>query len=186
MIVSAVFVSIRIFARLKVFKRLWVDDGFVIFALILALASAILWQIFANDMFELMAVSSGHKIPTSTFIDNSERYSKASVAVIAFFYSTLWAIKISFLVFFKRLAKNVRRRQLLWWPIFGFAVATYFVCIGTIQYRCLTVPLQRIMTECTQNAAVSFQQITLKLNCVWDVLTDFLSLKSFCAVAGFN
>ena len=162
------------------------DDGLVIFALILALASAILWQIFANDMFVLMAVSSGHKMPTPGFVDNSEAYFKASVAVIAFFYSTLWAIKVSFLVFFKRLTKNVRRQQLLWWPVLGFTVATYFVCIGTIQYRCLVVPLQQITTDCTQNAAVNFQQITLKLNCAWDVLTDFLSPQSFCVMAGLN
>ena len=162
------------------------DDGLVMFALILALASAILWQIFASDMFELMAVSSGHKMPTPGFADNSEAYFKASVAVIAFFYSTLWAIKVSFLVFFKRLTKNVRRQQLLWWPVLGFTVATYFVCIGTIQYRCLVVPLQQITTDCTQNAAVNFQQITLKLNCVWDVLTDFPSPQSFCVMAGLN
>ena len=162
------------------------EDGLVLFALLLALASAILWQIFANDMFDLMAVSSGHKTPTPAFVDNSEAYFKASVAVIAFFYSTLWAIKVSFLLFFKRLTKNVRHQQLLWWSVSGFTIATYFVCIGTIQYPCLVVPLQQIMTKCTQNAAVNFQQKTLKLNCVWDVLTDFLSLQSFCGVTGLN
>ena len=137
-------------------------------------------------MFNLSAVSSGHKMPTPTLFHDGEAYLKASVAVIAFFYSTLWAIKVSFLLFFKRLTKNVRHQQLLWWSVFGFTIATYFVCIGTIQYPCLVVPMQCIITKCSRNAAVNFQQITLKMNCAWDVLSDILSLYLFCIMAGLN
>ncbi len=173
--IAIIFVAVRIFARLKAFKKLYADDIFVLLALTLALATAILWQVFGEAMFELMAVSSGAGLPGPNFVTNSENYSKASVAVIFFFYSTLWSIKVSFLLFFKRLGKNVRRQNLLWWPIFGFTTATYFACIGTIQYGCLTIPLSEMMVKCTQPWAINFQQRTLKLNCAWDVLTDFFS-----------
>jgi hypothetical protein len=169
----------RIFARFKAFKRLYVDDAFVIFALTLALASAIVWQIFAKDMFQLMAVASGQSLPGRTFVADSEDFAKASIAVNIFFFSSLWAIKISFLVFFKRLVKNVRRQELLWWPIFGFTVATYFASVGTISYGCLTLPIEEIMAKCSRDSAVSYQQIMLKLTCAWDVTTDFLSSPPF-------
>ena len=170
-----VFVVIRIFARLTTFKKLFADDAFVILALILAFASAVLWQIFAKYMFELLAVAYGSR-PGPNFATDFEHYSRASAAVIIFFYSTLWAIKISFLIFFKRLGKNVRRQNLLWWPVFGFTMATYFASIGAVPYSCLMDPLDEVLRNCSTNSAMHFQEISLKLNCLWDVLTDFLSL----------
>ncbi len=97
--ITVIFVFIRIPASLRAFKTLYVDDAFVFFALTLSLASAILWQIFANNMYQMMAVASGREIPGPTFATDSKSYSKASAAVIVLFYSTLWAIKISFLIF---------------------------------------------------------------------------------------
>ena len=174
-----IFVFIRIIARIRAFKKLYMDDALVIFALTLALVRAILWQIFAKDMFQMMAVASRRQLPGPTFIADSEGYSKASTAVIVLYYSTLWAIKISFLIFFRRLVKNVRRQELLWWPVFGFTIATYFACIGTIQYSCLVVPHEQVLANCTKDAAVNSQQFTLKLNCAWDVITDFSSPPPF-------
>lgn len=172
--ISVIFVVIRIFARLKTFKKLFADDAFVIFALILALASAILWQIFAKYMFQLLAVAYGSQ-PGPNFPTDFEHYGKASAAVIIFFYSTLWAIKISFLIFFQRLGKNVRRQKLLWWPIFSFTMATYFACIGIIPYHCHMGSLDEVLRDCSTNSATRFQEIHIKLNCFWDVFTDFLS-----------
>ncbi|KAF3400990.1 hypothetical protein DPV78_005095 [Talaromyces pinophilus] len=172
--IAIICVFLRTFSRIKIFKRLWVDDGFVIFALILVIANAILWQLHAQQMFDLMAVSAGIQAPNADFVSRSEAYSKTSVAVIAFFYSTLWSIKMAFLLFFRRLGENVTRQKYIWWPVCIFTVATYFACIGTIQYNCLVVPLQVIMEKCTQDSAVNFQRTTLKLNCAWDVISDFL------------
>lgn len=175
MVIATICVSLRTFSRIKIFKRIWADDAFVIFALILVIANAIIWQIHAQAMFDLMAVSAEIESPGPNFISRSESYSKATVAVIIFFYSTLWSVKMSFLLFFRRLGTNVFSQKYIWWPVFIFTLATYFSCIGTIQYNCLVVPLQVIMEKCTQDAAVNFQEVTLKLNCAWDVISDFLS-----------
>lgn len=167
--------ALRTFSRIKTFKSLYTDDIFAFLALALALASAILWQIHAQAMFDLMAVSAGIKMPGADFVTNSEAYSKASGVVIILFYSTLWSVKFSFLLFIRRLGSHVAKVEFLWWPITVFTICTYFACIGTIQYNCLFVPLTTIETKCTTDSAVNFQQITLKLNCVWDVLSDALS-----------
>ncbi|MCJ1271129.1 hypothetical protein MMC22_011028 [Lobaria immixta] len=170
--IAMIFVVIRLFARLKTFKKLFADDFFVIFALILALASAIVWQIFAKYMFQMLAVAYGSP-PGPNFATQFEHYSKSSAAVVILFYSTLWAIKISFLIFFKRLGKNVTRQNLLWWPIFGFTMATYFASIGAIPYSCFMDSLDEVLRNCSTNSAARFQEVALKLNCAWDVLTDF-------------
>lgn len=175
MAIAIICVSLRTFSRIKVFKRLYIDDVFVVFALILVIANAILWQYHSQEMFDLMAVSAGIETPGPDFVSRSEAYLKSSVAVIAFFYSTLWSVKMSFLLFFRRLGAGISRQKYIWWPVFLFTSATYFACIGTIQYNCLVAPLQVVMEKCTLNTAVNFQQVTLKLNCAWDVISDFLS-----------
>ncbi|ATZ53909.1 hypothetical protein BCIN_09g06670 [Botrytis cinerea B05.10] len=172
--IAVICMALRTFSRIKTFKSLYTDDIFAFLALALALASAILWQIHAQAMFDLMAVSAGIKMPGTDFVTNSEAYSKASGVVIILFYSTLWSVKFSFLLFIRRLGSHVAKVEFLWWPITVFTICTYFACIGTIQYNCLFVPLTTIETKCTTDSAVNFQQITLKLNCVWDVLSDAL------------
>ena len=126
-------------------------------------------------MFYTMKVSAGLELPDANFASISEPYFKSTVAVIYFFYSSLWSIKISFLIFFRRLGTNVKHQKLLWWPVFAITLATYFICIGTIQYSCLIRSFEYLATHCAKPSAASYQQITLKLNCTWDVLTDFLS-----------
>ncbi|RAL59087.1 hypothetical protein DID88_003567 [Monilinia fructigena] len=170
--IAAICIALRTFSRIKTFKSLYNDDIFAFLALALALASAILWQIHAQEMFDLMAVSAQIKMPGADFVARSEAYSKASGVVIVLFYSTLWSVKFSFLLFIRRLGSHVAKVEYLWWPITVFTMCTYFACIGTIQYHCLFFPLTTIETKCTTDSAVNFQQTTLKLNCVWDVLTD--------------
>jgi hypothetical protein len=177
--IASVFVFIRIFARFRAFKRLYLDDAFVIFALAPTLASAIVWQIFAKSSYRMMAVVSGQAPPGPTFIADGETFSKTSLSAIFCFYSALWSIKLSFLLFFKRLVKNVRRQERLWWPIFGVTMATYFACIGTIPYGCLTGSFETIMATCAKESTLNHQRIAHKLGCACDVITDFLSLPPF-------
>ena len=106
------------------------------------------------------------------------KYYKSAVVVLVFFYTSLWAIKTSFLLFFRRLGHNVTGQKVIWWCVFGFTVASYFVCIGDIQYTCLAAPLENIFDHCSTNAALRFQRITLQFNCAIDVLTDFASKSS--------
>lgn len=162
------------------FKKLFIDDAFVIFAWFLALFTAIDWQIVARLMYQFTAVTSGQVWPPpSSFVTDSERYYKGSVVVLTFFYSSLWAVKISFLLFFRRLGQNVRGQKVLWWCVLAFTLASYFVCLGDTQYSCLAAPLEDIFRNCSTNTAVDFQQTTLKFNCAVDVLTDFASKSSY-------
>ena len=166
----------RLVVRWKSFKKLDFDDGFVIFAWVLALLTAIDWQIVAGFMYQFIAITRGQLWPPpATFVDDSERYFTGSAVFIIFFYTSLWAVKISFLLFFKRLGLNVRRQKVLWWCVFAFTIATYLSCIGNIQYSCLVVPLAELVKHCSNDWEINFQQTTLKFNCAVDVLTDLMS-----------
>ncbi|KAI4202614.1 MAG: hypothetical protein LQ348_001478 [Seirophora lacunosa] len=125
-------------------------------------------------MYYIMGVTAGVVLPDENAANVAQSWFKSMLAVLILFYSALWSIKVSFLLFFRRLGKNVQGQKRIWWPVFGITLATYFACIGTIQYACLVSSLEYLTAHCATPAATSFQQITLKLNCAWDVITDCL------------
>lgn len=170
------FLTVRLYARWRSFKRLWIDDAFVIFAWLLALLTAIGWQVFARYMYQFKAVTRGKLWPEPVnFVKNSEKYYRGSVIVNVFFYTSLWAVKFSFLLFFRRLGKNVSGwHRAFFWTVLGFTIATYLVCLGDIHYSCLTSPLSELAQHCSTKSAVHFQLVTLKINCAADVLTDYM------------
>lgn len=176
MVVSFLFLMMRVFARWRSFRKLGADDGLVIFAWLLALLTAAVWQVVAKFMYQFMAIATGQLWPPpATFVEIPQRYFKASVAVCIFLTTSLWAVKFSFLVFFWRLGQNVTRQKILWWCVFSFTCATYLVAIGIIQYSCLTSPPDQLVSHCSTNSSIHYERVTLKLHCAMDILTDFMS-----------
>lgn len=128
------------------------------------------------DMYEVTGVGSGLRMPSANFVTNFNRYMKGEMSILIIFYFGLWAIKLNFLVFFYRLGSQVAYYRKAWWAVTIFTMATFIQCIGTIQYPCLSNSFEYITANCTGEAAIRFQNITLKFNCAVDVLTDMLSM----------
>lgn len=183
MAISFLFVSFRLGVRLKNFRRLFLDDFFVVLGWSMIFATTIIWHFAAHDMFMSTAVASGQISPLDdpTYISDTEYYLRSSVAVIVLFYSSLVAIKMSFLIFFRRLTEGVdnKAQTIQWWTIFGIVIAVWLTCLGTIEYQCLAQPLMVIQSSgCIEQHSVNFQRATLIANCVLDVISDILS-KAF-------
>lgn len=130
-------------------------------------------------MYITTAILSGQLSPLAypNYIPETEHYLKLIVGITVLFYSSLAAIKISFLLFFHRLLSGVRIKAMMvqWWVIFGITLATWIASIGNIPYKCLVRPFTHIVQDCTGHWAISFQRITLSVNCAMDVVTDALS-----------
>ncbi|KAI0426695.1 hypothetical protein F5Y09DRAFT_350983 [Xylaria sp. FL1042] len=171
---SFVFLAIRLYSRFAGPRQLFWDDGFVIFAWILALLSAILWSFVSPYLYFFFEVISGRRPPGPHFVLNTEQYYIGQLIVVIFFYTGLWSVKLSFLMFFNRLSKNVDARRYLWWTAFVATIATYLICIGTIQYKCLVRPLEELMAHCSSDIDIDFTLVTLKVNTALDVFTDTL------------
>ncbi|KAI9650536.1 hypothetical protein NHQ30_000552 [Ciborinia camelliae] len=177
--VSLLFVIGRIAIRLRSFGRLWLDDGFVVVGWICILISTIIWHFEAHSLFLSAAIASGQMSPLDdpTYATDTEHYLRSSVAVIILFYTSLMTIKLSFMLFFRRLLSGVHEKTLLvqWWSILAAILAAWLVCIGDIEYRCLVSNIEVIATKCVQSESIDFQRITLGVNCALDVITDILS-----------
>ncbi|KAF1969836.1 hypothetical protein BU23DRAFT_571151 [Bimuria novae-zelandiae CBS 107.79] len=125
-------------------------------------------------MYELTNVSTGVALPYAHFLHNAHRFLVGSNVTLIMFYVGLWSIKLGFLVFFYRLGDQIRTYQTFWWIVLVFTVASGLVCIGDIQYHCLSDPTEKVLVNCPTESAIRFQEITIKLNCALDVVTDVM------------
>ena len=134
-----IFFISRVAARIKVFRRIYADDVMVLIACLFLMTNTLIWQTSKDDLYVTIAVASGQLYPPPPDIaERAQTYLRRSTAVIVLFYSGLWAIKLSFMLFFRRLGHNVRNQTLMWWTILSIVAATWLACLGTIQYQCLS------------------------------------------------
>lgn len=179
MTVSFLFIAFRAYVRWKSFRRYYWDDFFVLFAWILILATAIMWHLVAAYMFQMNYESSGQipLVQAPNLIPDTELYLRVSVAVIVFFYTSLWAVKFSFLIFSRKLTAGtyIKFQIIQWWFVFWFTLATWFVCLGNVEYHCLAAPLIDIAKHCSSNYEVRFRRFRIIFTCIMDVLTDMMS-----------
>lgn len=76
-------------------------------------------------------------MPTDV-LDRTQRLLRGNLAAYLLAYTSLWSVKISFIIFFRRFGDKLRNQRIAWYAVFGFCVASFAVCIGTVDYRCLT------------------------------------------------
>ena len=159
-------------------KGLSWDDALVTLAWVLALFSAICWQLVGGFLYDFLKVRSGQQAPHDNQVADIENYYTGQLVVLVFFYTSLYLVKFSFLLFFKRLGRNVQSQKYLWWPVFVFTIASYLTGIGTISFKCLINPFSVIVDQCFSHKSIMFNVVTFKVNAALDVVTDFSSTSS--------
>ncbi|KAK8079411.1 hypothetical protein PG997_007229 [Apiospora hydei] len=167
----------RLLSRLRGPKKLWADDWLIISAWLLCALSAILWQNLASYIYVVRDVVVGNVPPSPTFAHDSDKAWKVQIAILVFWSTGILMVKLSFLLFFRRLRRNVAKGQYLWWASLFMTVSTYFVWIGIIPYKCLTKSLE-MKAEGSAEQCAYLNVVLLVVNCVSDVATDLLSESS--------
>lgn len=180
--VSSVFVVLRLYLRWHGPRRLFWEDAFLLFAYVLSPITAALWQWAAKDMYYTLNVEAGLAAYETDFLERLRRWLIVNLVVELFFYSSLLSVKLSFLFFFKRLGSKVQGQKYVWWPVLGFSITAFLVSLGDVQYECLVGDMTYIVTYCGTSPAGRFTTITLQVNCVLDVLSDFLSKDSISSL----
>ena len=123
-------------------------------------------------MCQFLAVNSRELWPPpGDFEADSESYYRESLAIWVCFYTGLWAVEISFLLFFKRLGQNVVRQQILW-CVFVFTVVAY------MPDTCLTDSFDKLMRDCSIKSTARHERVVLWVNCILDVVSDYTSMLS--------
>lgn len=142
--VSLAFVAFRIYVRIKSFQRIYADDVLVIIAWLMFLVSAAIWQSQQQAMYEQFILAAGTFIPTPEQLAAETKFLRSEVAITILIFTSLWIVKLSFLIFFQRLGQKVRGQRIWWWCVTGFTVITWATCIGTMSFKCLLRSLHYI------------------------------------------
>ncbi|KAK4207858.1 hypothetical protein QBC37DRAFT_432811 [Rhypophila decipiens] len=173
---AMVFLFLRLYSRWLGKRRLHLDDYFIIFAGALALATAALWQWAAPAMYRSLTAAGLHGDLPADFPQQLKRF-LVTWGVIQMFYATsLTAVKVSFLVFFRRLGGHMSRLRFIWWPVLFFTLASWAIMTGLVHYRCVFTSLEEIFEYCSTPDSIQFTTATLKVGCSLDVISDFLIL----------
>ena len=129
----------RVYVRFKFFHKLSTDDYFLLIAWLMALTNAAIWQARATQLYLGIELSSGQisafppDLPTQI-----EIYLRSILGAYLVQYTALWCVKLSFLFFFRGLGRNIKVQRIIWWSTLVFVVTSYAVCVGTVDYDCLT------------------------------------------------
>jgi hypothetical protein len=137
-LVSSSFVLFRVLVRINVFRKLYADDYLVIGAWILLLISAIIWQTQQRVLYTFYTLLYDGILPDPTFTSSWGMFLKLENTLLVIFYTSLWTVKLSFLLFFRRLGLRASTYRLTawWWIVLGLSTAMWLTCIGDVPWDC--------------------------------------------------
>lgn len=133
---AVLFTIIRTAIRFHVFGRLFADDFWVYLALAILTTIATLYNYAVPIMFEYEQILHGKKLLTHDFGDRARLFLKLQFAIIVLFWTCIWAVKISFLIWYKKLTDFPSNREMMWNLVTGFTVASYLGCWVTQLEAC--------------------------------------------------
>jgi len=138
----------RIAIRLHYQKRLYIDDAFLSLAVICLCASIALLFLLTPSMYLVEALITNHAnldIP-SDFLYQSFQFQKLSDAYLVLTYNTIFAVKFSFIFFFRILTSRLRQMRIYWWVV---AATTGVVWVYGVIGIFITCPYFDDMRTCT-------------------------------------
>ncbi|KAK3318246.1 hypothetical protein B0H66DRAFT_590975 [Apodospora peruviana] len=171
-ILSLIFLAFRLYSRFRGPRRLYLDDYLVILASILILSNCILLHWITPDTYRVLRLAAGLEQIQADFPVLIKKYGGVYGAHMLIFSTTLAAVKLSFLVHFRRLGWHMDRLRFVWWPVLLFVIATWAVMIGNTQFKCYFTSAEEILAYCNTPEAVRLGLVNLAVSCSLDVVSD--------------
>jgi hypothetical protein len=126
--IATVFVALRLAVRLRQNRSLLFDDCWIIFAWLCLLTMGILQTLQMPYLWNMTYLSAGRILPDLDTPTRMEQMTRWQFPVIKLFWTTLWAVKASFLAVFFRLVKPFPVLRRLWYCVAVFAFLAYVGC----------------------------------------------------------
>lgn len=156
--IATLFAFLRFIIRLYALRKLLEDDVAVIVALLLLLSLAIMYRYATPIMFELDRIAKGNEMLTPDFLPRAAVFLKLQFAIIVLFWTTIWVVKISFLIFYRTLFTGLPEHMLGWWIASGFTAVAYLLCWAFQLGSC--VPISHYFILGQYDVSCSFSGLT--------------------------
>jgi hypothetical protein len=176
---SFCFLPFRLCTRWIAFRRFFWDDFLTVLAWLVTLGMGIMITLLRQELSISTRLSHGLIPPSDIPPDAPYQLRKAIQAALVSFlllYTSLWCIKIGFLLFFYRLGvRSIQNLRLYWWSVFTLTVLCYIGCFPKLPYSCGFGDYKpQRGRPCSEQDQMLFE-LTTKINCGLDVGTDLLS-----------
>ena len=102
-----------------------VDDGLVILAILCLLASDVVNTTMLSRTYIVQSVQIFHASKPPDYQEISESFAKYQWAVAYLFFTSIWAVKGSFLAYYDDLTKRLTTFRRAWWVTIVFTILTY-------------------------------------------------------------
>lgn len=192
--IAILFAFLRFIIRLYALRKLLEDDVAVMFALLLLLSLAIMYRYATPIMFELNDIATGKEKLTPDFISRAAVFLKLQFAIIVLFWTTIWVVKISFLIFYRTLFSGLPDHMFGWWIASGFTAVTYLLswafqlgsCVPISHYFILgqsdlpssLLRLIWVSGACETPRDIHYSNACLYVAAAGDVASDIMSKSS--------
>lgn len=115
--------------RVYKFRQVFVDDYFLFLAVATLIASTIIFFWMLPSLYAFAAISAGLELLSVDYIDSATKTANVAFAAEVLAWTTLFAVKFSFLFFFRNLIRRLRDLEILWWCVLVICVPVAVVCI---------------------------------------------------------
>ncbi|KAK7965858.1 uncharacterized protein PG986_000135 [Apiospora aurea] len=135
--------SVRMYIRYACFYRLLVDDGLMVVALLIQCITAVLFQLYIHDVYKIQDAGNGEIFNSNAeYLKDISMGSIANGVCILLMIVGIAVVKLTFLLFFRRLGAKVSWFNAMWWAVLLFTMAALATQIGIIEHY-YRIPLIR-------------------------------------------
>lgn len=166
--------ALRAYVRIAKQGRLHEDDFALFFGLATYITLCALYLADIPYLYSVMEWLSGHRALSPEVVADYTQMMKYNWAVTLFFWAVLWSVKISLLLFFRRVILNTNFIR-AWWVILVFTILTFIGCVISQFTSCDSISDFTKLGACVSPQEQRAQIISLYYSFAVDVLTDILS-----------
>ncbi|KAK3986412.1 hypothetical protein QBC44DRAFT_402771, partial [Cladorrhinum sp. PSN332] len=171
---SIISCGLRAYIRIRLFRRLFLDDWLMLFALLMVIATATIQQPTMKLVYELLRVLNEVQEPSPTFLHDATIGARAYGVTALFYTLGVYSVKLSFLVFFYRLGSRITLYLVIWWGVVLITIGFCAASIGIVNYNCEFAPFDMIMQNCTKPESLVATFEMFKVSVAMDLVTDAL------------
>ncbi|KAL8896182.1 MAG: hypothetical protein Q9192_003220 [Flavoplaca navasiana] len=166
----------RIYVRAKLNHKAYVDDGFFALAVVTLIAGTIMTYLDIPYIYLQQNVQAGSQSPPANFIQQLLTSVKIQNAAVVLLSTTIFAIKLAFLAFFRGLIRRLKKLEIWWWCVLVIVILSsiFLICANFI-----TCPYydERILVKCVSPSALQRQNATLRAVSILDILSDLFIIS---------
>ncbi|SLM33888.1 hypothetical protein LPUS_02486, partial [Lasallia pustulata] len=175
---SLIFASVRTAIRVRQHRRVYSDDLVLLFGCVTLTAATIIIFVITDTIYwdEQLILDPSPEVLTAAlspdFFHRVLWYQQTVFSFLTLTWTTIFAVKICFLLFFRQMVERLNGLILFWRVVLGITILSYCICACGVFISCSHFGLAALKcaqgSGFTKNLALAATEVSL------DLVTDLL------------